>query len=235
MLDEDSGENDSEKPEVAPALKAGQFGRIAFFLANFGAAAADGVERIKDGEERDHGNEPRFPAMLRHPPERDTFKIAEQKRRAERGESAADVADDENEKRGVERTVAATIKPHPGPQEQNRGAGGADDIGKQATAEKKKRIGRRFGAAAHADVDAAREDKDRTDEHNETDVIARLMQQSLRLPQDECVVGHGNSSEHDGNKMIMPFPMMLQNEGQQRDAKQHRHKGQQHERVRLDD
>ncbi len=81
------------------------------------------IERVHDeehGEQNHHTHEPNGPAILCHPPEGDAFEIAKEKRRiTNRGEAAAYVGNDKDEKNHVMAGEAILVHPQPRTDEQH--------------------------------------------------------------------------------------------------------------------
>ena len=97
--------------------------------------------------------------MLNHPPERHTFQISKKKWRPHRSESAADIANQKDEKHRVQTGVAICVRSNPWPNEQHRGAGGAKKIPGDCSKEQKYAVKQWRGFAADLHVDAAGDDE----------------------------------------------------------------------------
>jgi len=83
-------------------------------------------------------------------------------------------------------------------------------------------------------VNSAGDNEERANECDETDVIARRVQYSLRMMQPEEVVAGSDRRQNERDAMIIFFLIVFENGRQQGDAEQHRQERHQAERSRLD-
>ena len=80
----------------------------------------------------------------------------------------------------------------PWPDEEHGSAGGADEIGQHGTDEEVERVHQRRGLAFDADVDAAGDDEEGTDEGHEADVLMRGVVQRVPVVLDEGIIRGGD-------------------------------------------
>jgi hypothetical protein len=211
-------------------------GRAGLRRRRGGAEKTGAIEEIKDDELRYVDDEPGGPAMPEHPPERDAFDKTEEERRiSDRGKAAAGVSDDENKEDGVESGEAVAIHPNPRANEEHRCAGGADDIGGDGAAEEEEDVRPRLRAAANGNPDAAGDDEEGADESDEGNVIVKQMTDAQRAFQDEQIIGDRDGAEGDGDLMVMPLPMVAQDEGSAGDGGEHRDERKDHQRIGVRD
>src|SRR6266566_1667137 len=121
MTHEDGAEYGGQESQIAQALKAPSL-MSGFELAHLfrGASEIEAVHDEEHREQNEHSHEPNGPAILRHPPEGDAFEIAKEKRRiTNRGEAAAYVGDDKDEKNHVMPGEAVLVHPEPRTDEQH--------------------------------------------------------------------------------------------------------------------
>src|SRR5713101_1486932 len=78
--------------------------------------------------------------MLNHPPKRYAFEISKKKRRPHRRYSAAQIADEEDEERGVQTGVAIFVRSNPGANEKHRRAGRAENVPGDCSEKKQRTI-----------------------------------------------------------------------------------------------
>src|ERR1043166_6503559 len=121
------------------------------------------IDEVKDQKQSNCGQRTRQPAVAQSPGKRHAFEVAEKKRRAHRSETATDITDEKNEKRGVQTGVAIFVGTQPRPDEKHRRAGGAEKAPGHGGEKQKQAIeqGRRFAAYVH--VNAAGNNEERTD------------------------------------------------------------------------
>jgi len=135
----------------------------------------------------------------------------------------------------VQTSVAIFVRSNPRANEKHRRAGRAENVSCDCCEKKKRAIKRWSGLSADVHMNPARDDEERANQRHETDVIGAFAQDSFGLSNPEEIIRGGDGREQERNEMIVAFPMMFQDEGQKRDAKQEQSKGQHAERMRLGD
>ena len=193
------------------------------------------VEDVEHDKKHSHRDEPRQPQMLRGPEKWNTFEVAQKERGiADRRESTANVAHDENEKDHVESRDAEFVHADPRTDHEHGGPGRADEVRDHCPDREEDGVAQRGGFAAHADVHPTGHDKKRPDERDEADVFVGHIEQAVTFAQNEKVVSAGEEPQGHGNPVVVFFPPVQIDERHQRDAEQDHAERNDHKRIRLD-
>ena len=192
------------------------------------------IKGIENDQQRSHGDSPGDPTLLHHPPEGNPPEVAEKKRWVANGrEATADIADNENEKDDVKSRDTVFIHTNPRANKEHRGAGGSYEISKDRSDEQKKAIHERFCFAFNVDVDPSSDYEQRADEYDETGIFLRDVEHASGIVEEKDVVGCGDCAQAHRHFGEMSLPPMEIDEWHERNSQEHRHKGQDHQRMRL--
>jgi hypothetical protein len=97
------------------------------------------------------------------------------------------------------------------------------DICDDRAKKQKNHAGQRRGLALDANVNAARDHEQRTDQHDETDVIMRRVQNPRRITQNQNVIAERDHAESERDFGVMPQPPIRREQRRERHrAKQER-------------
>ncbi len=188
------------------------------------AAEAPAVDGEKDSEHQQRNDHRLQPEVLRGPEKSDAAQKADEQRRiAKRRQRAANVGDQEDEKdHDVRIVLAGGVGADQRPDQNHRGAGGADDAGDCRSECEDAGIGARRAAEIARDQDTAGDDVEREQQDDEAQILAEggvhergqcRRHAECRGERQQCQRGPGES---DLAIMVMPDAGKQQRSGRDR-------------------
>ena len=172
--------------------------------------------------------------MLRHPPEGDSFQIAEKQRRiTDRRQAAAHVRNQKNKKYHVMGRHTVFVHPQPGANQQHGRARGAKQIGHHRAQEQEGHVRQRRGLAFHTDVNAAGYDEQRADQNDETRVFVGCVPYAFAGIEANPIINQGHRAQHAGHFRVMFAPPAREKQRRQRHRREQKSKRQNHPGVRM--
>ena len=159
--------------------------------------------------------------MVEGPEEGDALEEAEVEGRIADGrECAGAVGDGEDEEDDVDRAQAALVHAHERADEQDTGAGGAEDVGENAPRAEQQRVSEGRSAIADVDEDAAGGDVKAADEGDEGVVLGRRVEHvvaGVGIAGEE-LVGEHERAKKECNVGVVVVPEGRADEGHERDG-----------------
>jgi hypothetical protein len=158
-------------------------------------------------------------------------KAKKQRRIAQWREQTAAVRDDEDEEDDdVRLALARRVGAQQRPDQQHRGARGADPAREQRAESQQRGVDDRRARERSAHDDPAGDHEERAEQHDERDVLLRLLGEVMppRLALDAAEVGdHGKREEERHETLVaIALPEMGRRQGQERDGEQQPREGQ---------